>query len=94
MSVLVIFELGKVSQLGSRKFERIEVGVMDGLGEITSRMGRFVRFDSLGHCGMRGRGGQTDCSVMSEAAGNADLWTLRGLTVVFTPAERRALPVW
>lgn len=48
MSVLVIFELGKVSQLGSKKFERIEVGMMDGLGEITSKMGRFVRFDSFG----------------------------------------------
>lgn len=48
----------------------------------------------LGHCGMRGRGGQTDCSVMSEADGNADLWTLHGLTVMLTPDERRAVPVW
>lgn len=48
----------------------------------------------LGHCGMRDRGGQTDCSVMSEADGNADLWTLHGFTVVLTPDERRAVPVW
>lgn len=42
----------------------------------------------LGHCGLRGKGGQIDCPVMSEADRNADLWTLHGLTVVLTPEEQ------